>query len=254
MTQEEYAQHLATVSDRVLVDLIDRPEEADPEAVAAAKEELGKRGLPADAIAELRTDRQKKEHSALARKARFDAAVRGAGHAAGELRRSVVEVGDETGSERRPIRWMLAAIGILFLSVCPNFKDLPWLMEGEYDLSTLEHFLPLVLLPLTFYLLWRRKRWGWFLGAGVTMYWLCQSLVSAYWNWNHQPSGFFALDELFPTPSRTEIVLGILFAASVTAIFQLPQSMALFRVSERSRWVMIAAVVALVAWMWWSLL
>lgn len=82
---------------------------------------------------------------------------------------------------------------------------------GEWDLSMVEYFLPLILLPVAVLLFWNRKRSGWILLAVFMTY----SAVTAFglflMDLGKSPSGIPALENLFPTVSPIAYILTMLF-------------------------------------------
>jgi len=244
MTFEEYSKHFSSASDRVLVELFDLPQDADPAAVAAAREELARRNLPESVLAELRSERKQVEEGLKARRGKIAALSSKASSVITEVGQTLMVDPAPARSEKRYLRFMIIGIGVMFVSVCPRFADFPWLLEGSYDLSMLEHFLPVVLLPVTLYLLWKRKPAGWYLGAAFTAYQFFGGLILGYLNWDHEPSGLLGIDTLFPVPSRTETLASVLYSAGLVAAFQLSGSMSIFDITERGRWLTLLAVLS----------
>lgn len=250
MTREEYARHFTNVSNRVLVELVDDPADSDPVAVHAATQELLKRDLSGTELTSLRAERTAKEEDKRKLEEKVDRAKGKVQVALSKVGSTIMADSAHTLSESRALRIMMIVIGIMLVAVSPRILELRWIAEMRIGVSTAEHFLPLVVLPLTLVLLWKNHRAAWFLGAVVTVWSFTQTLVSAYLNWGLQPSDIYALDSLFPIPSEGEIIGGVLFATGLVAAFQLRRSLLVFRITERERWLTIGSVVVLAVWMW----
>jgi hypothetical protein len=112
----------------------------------------------------------------------------------------------------------------------------------------------LLLLPVALYLIWRRRRAGWFLGAAVTTYSIVGAFILAVMDWGRQPTGLVAVDDLFPVSSRAELLVRVSYALGLAAAFHLRRSVDLFRISERDRWLTVIVALMLSYWQWADLL
>ena len=82
---------------------------------------------------------------------------------------------------------------------------------GDWNLSMVEYFLPLILLPTSTILFWLRKKSGWILMASYLTYSAISTLGLTIMTWNMQPSGIPALDNLFPQTSPITLIMTTLF-------------------------------------------
>lgn len=245
----DYTSLFRSVSDRRLIDTIDQPSDWADDAVKAARVELARRGLSEDEINELRGERRMKENARRDRQVKLDRLAADAKATMGELHESLVVPSDRMPSDIRQRMFMLIPIAFMWLAVMPRYLHLPWLLDGDFDISTLEHFLPLFLLPLTLYLIWQSRRAGWFLGAAITIYSLTVGAIMAAMDWGRRPAGGGALEDLFPVPSSSELLAGLIFAAGFAWVFQLRRSVDMLRITERERWLTIIATLLLTRWL-----
>lgn len=249
-----YASIFAAVSDRKLIETIDHPEDCEPAAVEAARIELSRRGLSEEEILTIRTERSQKDRVRHEAKAKLDRLSADAKATVEQVHSTFVLPTDEAPSEIRHRNFMLFAIAAKWLSVAPRCLDLSWLLEGVYDGSTFDHFLPLLILPVALYLIWRRRRAGWFLGAAATTYSVVGALILAVMDWGRQPTGLFAVDDLFPVSSKAELLVRVIYALGLAAAFHLRRSVDMFRISERDRWLTVIVALLLSYWQWADLL
>lgn len=249
MSSEEYARHFTNVPERVLLELVDDPADNDPVAVQAAQDELLKRDLSEAELAALRAERSVKEERGRKRGEKVGQVKIKAQAVLSELGHTIMADPSPERNDARALRIMIIVIGIMLLAVSHRFFDLRWLVAGDLRFSTVEYFLPLVILPITFVLLWKKNRTGWFISAAVTAWTFAQALLSGYLNWDLQPSGIDALDSLFPIPSEPMIIGGVLFSAALMVAFQARRSLLVFSITEKERWWTSGLAVALSAWM-----
>ena len=248
------ADRFATLSDRKLIETIDHPEDCEPAAVEAARIELSRRGLSEEEILVIRAEISQKDRVRHEAKAKLDRLSADAKATVEQVHRTFVLPSDEAPSEIRQRNFMLFAIAAKWLSVAPRYLDLSWLLEGGYDGSTIDYFLPLLLLPVALYLIWRRRRAGWFQGAAVTTYSIVGAFILAVMDWGRQPTGLVAVDDLFPVSSRAELLVRVSYALGLAAAFHLRRSVDLFRISERDRWLTVIVALMLSYWQWADLL
>ncbi|HEX2616895.1 MAG TPA: hypothetical protein VHL57_05085 [Flavobacteriales bacterium] len=251
MTREDYAKQFATASVRRLIETIDRPDENDPLAVEMASAELDRRQVPQEEVAAVRAELHAAAQRVATRKANVKEAGRRVSDAVTEARDTFIVHSDTAKQDRRQVRILLVVLAVMWSAVIPRYADLFRMRWIGMDASVVEHILPLILLPLALFLVWKRKRAGWFLGAGIALYALLQLLSRAWLYWNYEPSEFAFFDALLAIPSRQELALGTLFAFGLALAFQLRRSLSIFQITERERWITIAAVAAGV-WGLWS--
>lgn len=250
MILEDYARQFATASVRRLVLTIDRPEENDPLAVQAALLELERRRLPEVDVAAIRAELAAERDRSAAQKAKVERAGRYAREAVTEARNTFIVHPEAPKQEIRQVRILLVVIAVALCAVLPRYVELPHVFASRMDRSIVEYVLPLLLLPAALALLWERHRAGWFLGAAFTTFGLVKCIASAWFYWGREPMEFEMLERLFPTPATPELVFGALFALGMALSFQVRRSLAVFRITERERWITVAVAVVLAAWMW----
>lgn len=82
---------------------------------------------------------------------------------------------------------------------------------SDWDLSMVEYFFPIVILPIAVILFWKRKKLGWILLSIFLSYSALNAIVLFFMNLGRQPSGIPALENLFPTVSPVVYVMTLLF-------------------------------------------
>ena len=250
MSIEEYAEQFITSSDRRLIDTIDHPTDSDPNAVAAAQQELERRGLSEAQLTEIRSELDGKEKIRSNRNTKLDLLAQQTTATAKELGQTFIVDPDQSRMERRQLRIMMIALGVMLIPITPRYLELPYMLDGRLDLSVVDYCFPLFLLPVAILLLWKKNRVGWFLGAAMSAYGVARSVISGWFDWRRQTTGDWALDSLSPTHAHGQIIGSVLFAASVAFVFNVRRSTTIFEVTERERWFTILPFAALVWWMW----
>jgi hypothetical protein len=89
--------------------------------------------------------------------------------------------------------------------------------SGQWDFETLLYILPIVLLPIGTYLLFKKNKLGW----GILYAWSivnCFGSFRAAWAmWDYEPIGIPAFDMLMPQTSSAQLIIGGLAVGAVIA-------------------------------------
>ncbi len=80
-----------------------------------------------------------------------------------------------------------------------------------WDLSMVEYFFPIIILPVSIILFWKRNKIGWILLSIFLTYSAFNSIVIFLMNFGRQPSGIPALENIFPTVSSAVYIITLLF-------------------------------------------
>ena len=115
MSIEEYAEQFITSSDRRLIDTIDHPTDSDPNAVAAAQQELERRGLSEAQLTEIRSELDGKEKIRSNRNTKLDLLAQQTTATAKELGQTFIVDPDQSRMERRQLRIMMIALGVMLI-------------------------------------------------------------------------------------------------------------------------------------------
>lgn len=104
--------------------------------------------------------------------------------------------------------------GLAMYRLLDQFEMFQFLLansEAEWDLSMVEYFIPVILLPIAVVLFWRRRKIGWILLSIFLMYSALNAIILFFMNLGTQPSGIPALEEIFPTVSPAVYFMTLLF-------------------------------------------
>jgi len=82
---------------------------------------------------------------------------------------------------------------------------------SDWDLSMVEYFLPIIILPIAVILYWKRNKIGWVLFSIFLTYSAFNAIVLFFMNLGRKPSGIPALENIFPTVSPTVYIMTLLF-------------------------------------------
>ncbi|MEM7108944.1 MAG: hypothetical protein AAF519_12020 [Bacteroidota bacterium] len=211
----QFTERYKTFSNSDLLRVIDNQSDYQPEAVEAAKTEIDQRNLSdqemTEAKDELETERQKKQ-KLNEKRAEVEQKVKTIGTSIFD---TINPIQKSAPTAEKLIRLITIVFGLITVVKWYNELGLVKFMltddTGGWDLSMIEYFLPLILLPAAVILFWLRKKSGWILMAVYLTY----SAISAFgliiMTWNMEPLGIPALDSLFPQTSSTTQILTTLF-------------------------------------------
>src|SRR5690606_2657235 len=82
---------------------------------------------------------------------------------------------------------------------------------SDWDLSMIEYFFPIIILPIAVILYWKRNKIGWILLSIFLTYSAFNAVVLFFMNLGRQPSGIPALENIFPTVSSGVYIMILLF-------------------------------------------
>ncbi|MCB0793065.1 MAG: hypothetical protein H6595_05090 [Flavobacteriales bacterium] len=233
MDQQDYARQFARMADTALVAIVDDPADRDPEAVHAAQRELDRRGIPEHDLAEIRAGRAQDMVERARSKARFAKLGRHAGDAASTLQSTFISPAERPRSE---LQWLLVLtlpLALVWFLQLPRLTLLPWIFSAQLDPSTALYLLPVMIIPIIIYLLWRKRRVGWGIGAAFTVYSFASALLTA--NIAFSYSGGDVAFPLFDPPDLSGSIYSALAHGGLAALFQIKRSTELYRVDRTWR-------------------
>lgn len=213
-TPIDFIEYYKTISDAELLSILDNPDDYQPLAVEAAKEELFKRGLSDAKIQEARQFLIAKQLQKKIEREKVKAVetkIKSVGHTFID---TINPIQSGIHSTEKTIRLIVIIFGGLFLyQFIKDFKthwgyvkDIP-----RFPFGSIIYLLPQILLPLATFAFWKRKTFGWTL---LTVF-VTFSAVGAMWllfqsfSWKHSDFGSF--DNLFPRPSPTTSIIQLIF-------------------------------------------
>ena len=83
--------------------------------------------------------------------------------------------------------------------------------SGKWDLSLIEYFFPLILLPIAVFLFWKRNKIGWILLSIFLAYSAFNAIILFLLNLGRQPSNIPAFENIFPTVSPAVYIMTLIF-------------------------------------------
>jgi hypothetical protein len=202
-------------SNSELLKIIDNPNDFQPLAVETAKNIFSSRQLSSKDIeiakSELAMQRQEKEVQNEKKKV-FENKVKNIGSS---LIDTFNPVQTTTRTTDKIIKIISIVFGGLFLFMLyREFGVIKFMFtdnEAQWDFSMVLYFLPLIIVPTAAILFYTRKKLGWTLLAIFLTYSLANAIVLFLIELNRQPSGFSALDNLFPATSIAIYIGTIIF-------------------------------------------
>lgn len=111
---------------------------------------------------------------------------------------------------------------------------------ADWDISMVEYFFPIILLPVAVILFWNRLKLGWILLTIFLTYSAFNAIVLFVMNLGRQPAGIDAFEEIFPTVSPVVYFMTLLFFGGflylickqgVRNIFKIPKHTMLITIS-----------------------
>jgi len=207
-----FSQYYKTISNTELLSILDNPEDYQPLAVEAAKEEFTNRQLSDTEIQEARqslitkqTQKEKEKVKAV------ETTIKAAGHTFID---TINPIQSGIPTTEKTIRFIVIIFGGIFLyqfisdfrSNWAYVKDIP-----RFPFESLIILLPQIFLLIATITFWKRKTLGWTL---LTIF-ITFSAVSAIWllfealNW--KASDFDGLYNLIPRPSPTAYISQLVF-------------------------------------------
>jgi len=213
VTSNNFNEYYKKISDTELLSILDNPGDYQPIAVEAAKQELASRQLTDIEIREARHPLLAKQAQKEKEKERIKAVetrIKNVGHSFID---TINPIQSEIPATEKTIRLIVIVFGGIFLyQLIKDFrthvaivKDIP-----SFPFESILHLSLLILLPVAIFTFWKRKKLGWIL---LTIF-LTFSAVGAMWSLFHSftwnPSGFPAMDNLFPRPDPTTYIIQLL--------------------------------------------
>ncbi|WP_417610751.1 hypothetical protein [Owenweeksia hongkongensis] len=212
----QFAERYKSSSNFDLFIITKSPEDYQPDAVAAAKNELEIRNLSTEELEVLETEylaekerslqKQEKRHATEDKAKRFG--------------KSVLNTLHPIQESPPTTKKLILLISLVFgaISIYKLYQGLPFLLfmitEGDmdWDFSLVEYFVPVILLPIAVVLFWFRRMWGWILLSTFLTFTILNSISLLILTWNMEShSGFF---EILPSFSTSSLALFVVVNSS----------------------------------------
>ncbi len=213
-TSNNFSEYYKSISDTELLSILDNPDNYQPLAIETAKTEFSNRQLSDIEIQEARkplNDKQIKKEIEREKAKVVETKIKSAGHTFIDTINPIQSGIPSTEKTIRLIVIIFGGISIYqfitqFRTNLAYIKDIP-----RFPFESIIILLPQILLPVATISFWKRQTYGWTLLTAFLTF----SSVSAIWllfqSFNWKPSGFGALDNLFPRPSPTTYIIQLLF-------------------------------------------
>lgn len=213
-TTNNFSEYYKTISDTELLSILDNPEDYQPLAVEAAKEEFTNRQLSDTEIQEARQPLIAKQSQKEKEKEKVKAVETTIKAAGNTFIDTINPIQSGIPTTEKTIRFIVIIFGGIFLyqfisdfrSNWAYVKDIP-----RFPFESLIILLPQIFLLIVTITFWKRKTLGWTL---LTIF-ITFSAVSAIWllfealNW--KASDFDGLYNLIPKPSPTAYISQLVF-------------------------------------------
>jgi hypothetical protein len=211
----QFSERYRTFSNSDLLRVIENQSDYQPEAVEAAKTEIKQRNLSnqevtdAKSILEIEKRELQKQNK---KRAEVEQKVKTLGTSIFD---TINPIQKSAPTAEKLIRLITIVFGLISVIKWFNeFRFVKFMLidnSAGWDLSMVEYFLPLILLPIATILFWLRKKSGWVLMASYLTYSAIGAIVLVTMTWNIEPLGVPALDSLFPQTSPTTQIFTVLF-------------------------------------------
>jgi hypothetical protein len=240
-----------------LLDIIDNPNEYQPLSVEAAQMEIDSRQL-----SEKQLDEAKKIQSARlfekdSKHQKVKAVEDKLKSVGTSLADSLNPIQKELPSTDKYIKLIsLLFVGLFLYQLIKDFKLLRYTLfddNGRWDFSMVLYFILFLLLPAAGLLLWFRKKIGWILATVFFSYSASFAILLFIKTFNYTPSGFPAIDNLFPTPSPTVYILTLLFYGGLIWIMSKSNIRELYNIGKPDMFITIGIGVVIVLFIAFSM-
>lgn len=239
-----YTEKYKTLSNLELQKIVDLADEYQPDAVSAAKNELNNRNLNKKDIEIIKL--QLEEEKTIAReKAEFKRKL------VGKVQQKVIDLIDyinpiqkELPTSDKIIRFVTLGFTCLFLyKLITEFRILIWMFtdsSADWDLSAFFYFFPLVILPITILLFWKRKQYGWIILSVFISYSVSGALfIFISEIGRKKTTGFEALEDLIQTPPPVYYLVGAIIWGAILFTISKKEIREKFNIDQIKLWLSI---------------
>lgn len=211
----EFTELYQKLSNSELLEIIAESEKYNPIAVETAKTEIESRKLTENELNQAKSKIAEKENAKKReiekRKEREEKIKK----STSTLFDTINPIQNGIQTPEKIIRLTILIFGCL--AIYRLYKELVMFQiifhEGisDWDLSMLEYFFPIIILPIAVILYWKRNKIGWILLSIFLTYSAFNAIVLFFMNLGRQPSGIPALESIFPTVSPFVYIATVLF-------------------------------------------
>ncbi|MBB3122513.1 MULTISPECIES: hypothetical protein [Flavobacteriaceae] len=211
----EFTERYKKLSNAELLEILANSKNYQPIAVETAEKEFENRNLSKIEINKAKSEiksKQEEKLNIIEKRRQTEVKVK---ETAFKFFDTINPIQNEIQTPEKIIRLTTLIIGgLAIFSIFKQFSMLKYMFTDgldKWDLGMLEYFFPLILLPLSIILFWKRKKIGWILLSIFLSYSAVNSLIFFFKNLGRQPSGIPALESLFPSVSPIVYLMNLLF-------------------------------------------
>lgn len=253
----QFVERYKTSKNSDLLKIIESPNDYQPLAVEAAKNEITIRRLSDQELnaakKELEILHQEKEQQTEKKK---------------QIENKVKKFGFSLADTFNPIQQsaptadkLIKLITIVFggLTIYQFYKEFGMFQfmfiygGGQWDFSMVLYFLPLIILPVVTFLFWKRKKIGWTLLAIFLTYSAVSAISLFFLTLNLQPSGIAVLDNLRPSTSPTTHLFTLAFFGGTLWVICKNNIREIYGINKKTMVSIISATTAIIGLITFSL-
>jgi len=211
----EFTELYKKLSNSALLRIIAESDKYNPTAVETAKTEIESRQLSVQELNQAKykiTEQEEKKKLEIEKRNQRDEKIK---NHASTLFDTINPIQNGIQTPEKIIR-LTALIfgGLAIYRLYQQFGMLRFMFTdsgAEWDLSMVEYFFPIIILPIAIILFWKRTKIGWILLSIFLTYSAITALGVFLMNLGRQPSGIPALESIFPTVSPIVYIFSLLF-------------------------------------------
>ena len=236
-TSNNFSEYYKTISNTELLSILDNPDDYQPSAVAAAKEEFAYRQLSDTQIQEARQPLIAKKVQLEKEREKIklvETKIKAAGHIFFD---TINPIQSGIPSTEKTIRLIVIVLGGIFLfTFIKDFQThLVYVKDfRRFPFESSLYLLPQLLLGVAVFTFWKRKTSGWTLLTIFLTFSAVVALVLLIKALNWKPSGYATLDQLFPKPSPIPHIIQLLFLSGTLYVMCKPAIREVFSVKKQT--------------------
>jgi len=244
----EFTELYKNLSNSELLKIIAESDKYNPIAVETAKTEIDSRKLSTEELNQAKTEinkQKEKKKLEIEKRKRQEGKIK---EGASTLFDTINPIQNGIQTPEKIIRLTtLIFSGIAVYRIIKEFGMLRYMFTdsgAKWDLSMVEYFFPLIVLPLAAFLFWKRKKSGWILLSIFLTYSAITAIGLFLMNIGRQPSGIPALESLFPTVSPITYIMTLIFFGGTLWLISKEEIRNIYKISKQTMFLTIGLTIA----------
>ncbi|WP_299611241.1 hypothetical protein [uncultured Aquimarina sp.] len=244
----EFTELYKNLSNSELLKIIAESDKYNPIAVETAKTEIDSRKLSTEELNQAKTEINKQEEKKkleIEKRKRQEGKIK---ENASTLFDTINPIQNGIQTPEKIIRLTtLIFSGIAVYRIFKEFGMLRYMFTdsgAKWDLSMVEYFFHLIVLPLAAFLFWKRKKSGWILLSIFLTYSAITVIGLFLMNIGRQPSGIPALESLFPTVSPITYIMTLIFFGGTLWLISKEEIRNIYKISKQTMFLTIGLTIA----------